>query len=266
MGKLKPARWLILGLLTPAFANLTACATRPPASDPAALAAYKRADDPLEPLNRATFNFNMAFDKVILKPIAVTYVTIVPHPIRIMITHFLDNLSSPFILANDLLQGQPNRGAETLMRFITNTTVGLGGLFDPATKYGYPYHSADLGQTFGRWGIHGGPYIVLPFIGPSNPRDALGLAGKLFGDPTTILIKDQAGTGWSYARTGAEIIDYRAQNIKTLDDLKANSADFYAAMRSAYRQNRDYRINYGKPPVPTGNNDPFATPMNDDTK
>lgn len=242
--------------------TLGACATRPPASNPAALAAYERAHDPLEPMNRATFTFNMGFDAVIMRPLAITYRTVFPTVFRKGMTNFLNNLSSPFILANDILQGQGERGAVTFMRFITNTTVGLGGLMDPATKWGWERHPADLGQTFGRWGVGEGVYIVLPFIGPSNPRDTIGLAGQFFGDPTSLYLEDKYGKGWSYTRTGMDILDFRTETLDTLDNLEKNSADFYAAMRSAYRQNRAFRINYGKS-AGEAKDDPFATEMDD---
>lgn len=243
--------------------TLSACATRPPASNPGALAAYERANDPLEPMNRATFSFNMIFDGLIMRPLAITYRTVFPEFFRKGMTNFLNNLSSPFILANDILQGQGERGAVTVMRFIANTTVGLGGVMDPATKWGWERHQSDLGQTLGRWGMGEGVYIVLPFIGPSNPRDTIGLAGQFFGDPTSLYIQHEYGKKWSYIRTGMDILDYRTETLDTLDNLEENSADFYAAMRSAYRQNRQFRINYGKPTSIPTKDDPFATEMDD---
>jgi phospholipid-binding lipoprotein MlaA len=255
------SRALIMALI-----GLSACATKPPASDPVALSAYQRANDPLEPMNRATFKFNLAFDAVIMRPIAITYRTVTPSFMRKAITHFLNNIFSPFILVNDLLQGRPDRGAVTVMRFITNTTVGIGGLMDPATKWGWERHQSDFGQTLGVWGVGEGVYIVLPFIGPSNPRDTIGLAAQFFGDPTSLYIEHEYGKTWSYVRTGMDVLDYRTETLDTLDELYANSSDFYAAMRSAYRQNREYRINYGKPSTSTPKDDPFATDMEDETK
>lgn len=248
-------------LMASALALLSACATRPPVNDPVALSAYQRANDPYEATNRKIFKFNQGFDHVVMRPIAVSYRAVLPEAFRRMITNFLHNIGTPFILANDILQGQGERGATTFMRFITNTTIGLGGIMDPATKMGYERHAADLGQTLGVWGVGEGVYLVLPFIGPSNPRDAFGLAGEFLGDPTSLYIKHEYGREWSWFRTGMDILDYRTANIKMLDELEANSSDFYTAMRSAYRQNRAYRINYGKPPAETGKDDPFATEM-----
>lgn len=246
------------GALIVTLLGLSACATRPPASNPEAVAAYNRTNDPLEPMNRAIFDFNMVFDGLVMRPIAITYRTAFPKFFRTAMTNFLHNLEAPFILANDILQAQPRRGSVTMARFITNSTFGIGGLFDPATKWGLERHVSDLGQTLAIWGMKEGPYLVLPFIGPSNPRDGIGLAGEFYGDPTSLYIEHEYGKKWSYARTGMIILDFRTDQLDTLDQLEATSADFYAAMRSAYRQNRDYRIHYGKPPPPTGEEDIFA--------
>lgn len=225
---------------------LSACATKPPASDPIARAEYERINDPLEPLNRATHEFNMGVDRYFLKPIAQVYRFIIPSPIRTLITNFLDNLQAPLILANDLLQGEFERGGTTTARFIVNTTIGIGGLFDPATDLGMEKHKEDFGETLAVWGIGEGPYLVLPFLGPSNPRDFTGLVTEFFADPVSIYLEDEHGKTYSRARTATEIVDFRARNIETLEDLERNTTDLYAAMRSAYRQNRAFRISNGR--------------------
>lgn len=224
---------------------LTACATVPPQSDPQALAEYHRINDPLEPLNRATHSFNMAFDTVIMKPIAQVYRFIFPQPIRQMITNFLDNLQAPLILANDLLQGEFTRGGTTIARFVTNTTVGVGGLFDPASEWGMEKHKEDFGETLAVWGVGEGFYLVLPLFGPSNPRDFTGLVAELFADPVSLYLDQENERELRIARTSMEIIDFRERNLDTLDELERNSNDLYATMRSAYRQNRAFRISNG---------------------
>ncbi len=240
------------------------CATRPPADDPQAVAEFERNNDPLEPMNRATFQFNMAFDRYIMRPIAVVYRAILPSPVRVGITNFLDNISSPFIFANDVLQGEPDRAATTLMRFVTNTTVGIGGIMDPASKWGYEKHNEDFGETLAVWGAGESFYLVLPFLGPSNPRDAVGWTVRFFAEPTDILIENELGKEVGYSKTALEIIDFRSRNIENLDNLEANSADLYTAMRSAYRQNRAFRINNGKAPIPDAEDDLFSEEFTED--
>lgn len=238
---------MLRGILAIALVlGLGACATKPPASDPVARAEYERINDPLEPLNRATHEFNMTMDRYVLKPIAEVYRFIIPAPIRGLITNFLDNLQSPLILANDLLQGEFDRAGTTTARFITNTTVGVGGLFDVASDLGMEKHKEDFGETLAVWGVGEGFYLVLPFFGPSNPRDFTGLVVEFFADPVSIYLEDEHGKTVARSRTGAEIVDFRARNIETFEDLKRNSNDLYAAMRSAYRQNRAFRISNGR--------------------
>lgn len=226
--------------------SLGACATKPPASDPVARAEYERINDPLEPMNRATHEFNMTMDRYLLKPIAQVYRFIVPAPIRGVVTNFLDNLQAPLILANDLLQGEFNRAGTTTARFITNTTVGVGGLFDVATDLGMEKHKEDFGETLAVWGVGEGVYLVLPFFGPSNPRDFTGAVVEFFADPVSIYLEDEHGKTVSRSRTAAEVVDFRARNIDTLEELERNSTDLYATMRSAYRQNRAFRISNGE--------------------
>lgn len=247
MAAVKPGfRALFLCVL---LLGLSACATKPPASDPIARAEYERINDPLEPLNRATHDFNMGIDRFVLKPIAEVYRFLIPSPIRNLITNFLDNLQAPLILANDLLQGEFERGGTTTARFIVNTTVGIGGLFDPATDLGMEKHKEDFGETLAVWGVGEGIYLVLPFFGPSNPRDFTGIVTEFFADPVSIYLEDEHGKTYSRARTGTEIVDFRARNIDTLEELERNTSDLYAAMRSAYRQNRAFRISNGSLPL-----------------
>lgn len=201
-------------------------------------------NDPLEVPNRMFFAFNEAVDFLIIRPIAVTYRFIVPTGVRNSVTNFLRNLRTPVILANDLLQGDLARAETTAARFFINSTIGVLGLFDIAADSGLPYHEEDFGQTLGTYGAGEGIYLVLPILGPSSLRDAGGRIVDLFLDPLTYLAPESVNLG----RTAATGIDARARNLETLDELKRDSLDFYARIRSLYRQNRESEINNGEPP------------------
>lgn len=218
------------------------CATPPPAEDAAALAEFEEVNDPLEPMNRAVFDFNQAVDKALLKPLAQGYRAAVPEFGRDRVRDFLNNLRAPLVFVNDLLQGEPDRAVETLMRFAFNSSFGIAGLFDIATEGGIAKHSEDLGQTFAVWGISEGPYLVLPILGPSNPRDALGIAGEAVADPFNIWW-DNAGAEWAiWTRAGIGGVDKREGLLDTLDDVEKSSIDYYSALRSLYRQRREAEI------------------------
>ncbi|TVR78276.1 MAG: VacJ family lipoprotein [Rhodospirillales bacterium] len=221
------------------------CATRPdPREDPEAYAEYVEINDPLEPFNRVVFEFNQAFDTMLLKPLAIFYRDILPPPLTRGIHNTLNNLRSPVILFNDLLQGRPDRAGTTLARFMVNTTLGVGGVHDAATNLGWERHEADFGQTLAVWGLGEGPYLVLPFLGPSNPRDAVGLGvDSTVLDPLgfiniAVSDPDTALKVFNYSRTGTYAVDRRSRVIDALDDLERTSLDFYAALRSAVRQSR----------------------------
>jgi len=133
--------------------DLSGCATKPPASDPDAVADFEQTNDPLEPTNRVFYAINNGIDTVILRPAALAYRYAIPGPVREGVHHVLANISSPVQLANDILEGKPRRAGDTTMRFLINTTVGVLGIFDVATKWGYPDHDADFGMTMALWGV-----------------------------------------------------------------------------------------------------------------
>lgn len=249
---------VVLGL------TVAACAHKPPESDPVALAEYERVNDPLEPLNRVTHGFNMTFDKVLMQPVAEIYRALVPGFLRRGITNILDNLMSPFTLANDLLQGEVSRGGETIARFAINSTVGIGGFFDPASDWGIEEHKEDFGETLAVWGVGEGFYLVVPFFGPSNPRDFVGLGVEFFADPVSLYLDDANQRELRIARTSLEIIDARERHLDTLEELERNSTDLYVAMRSAYRQNRAFRINNGAATESKAEEDLFDMEMDED--
>lgn len=204
--------------------------------------------DPWESWNRQVFAMNQRFDDALLKPVAETYVDVVPEPAREGVHNFLTNLDTPVIFANDMLQGEIDLASQSVGRFGLNTTLGLGGLIDVATPAGLSYHDADFGQTLGVWGVGGDPYLVLPLLGPSNPRDAVGYAADIAMDPLNYAgIRDY--TYWSIGRSTLQILDARARNIDTIDQLEATSVDDYASTRSLYRQYRNALIRHGKSDV-----------------
>lgn len=195
-------------------------------------------NDPLEGLNRGIFEFNRVVDGVLIKPLAQIYRGVLPQQAQDSVRSFLRNLRSPVILANDVLQGDMDRAGSTVGRFLVNTTLGIAGLFDVASELGMPFHDEDFGQTLAVWGVGEGPYIVLPILGPSNPRDAVGLASEFFLDPVNIYLSNQDLEYLSYVRAGVRGIDARARSLDTLDELERTSLDYYAAIRSLYRQQR----------------------------
>jgi len=192
-------------------------------------------NDPLETLNRHIFAVNQAVDVVLLRPIAVTYRDAVPEPIKTAVNNFLNYLKSPVILANDLLQGDWRRAGQTVERFVNNSlTLGLGDVAAPRI----PFHDEDFGQTLAVWGSNEGPYLVLPLVGPSNPRDTVGMVVDWFIDPVYWIATENQMDGLTYGRTAARVITARVDTLKVTDDLERTSLDYYAAIRSLYRQRR----------------------------
>lgn len=227
--------------------NLTGCASAPK-DDPEALAEFKEDNDPLEPTNRAIFAFNKIIDTIIVEPVARGYRWATPQLARNGVNNLLSNLSCPVVFANDVLQWKIKESGETLGRFVINSTVGIAGLFDVATEMGLPEHKEDFGQTLAVWGVGEGPFLVLPFIGPTNPRDITGEATDFFLDPFNYVVNhtdketiENAG----YVRTGMRIVAKREKMLDPIDDLELNSVDFYITMRSFYRQYRNGLIKDG---------------------
>ncbi len=207
--------------------------------------------DPFEGFNRTMFEFNLILDRTVMRPLAKGYVLILPQFTRDMIKHFLDNLRTPVVLANDLLQGKLGRAGMTVQRFMINSTFGIGGLFDLAEALGIEGHDEDFGQTLATWGFGEGPYLVLPILGPAPPRDVIGHGVDLLLDPFDPLIHaflPFLPFTVSVGRIGARALDTRARHLATLDEIEAGSIDFYATVRSLYLQRRDDEIRDGAPP------------------
>jgi phospholipid-binding lipoprotein MlaA len=218
-----------------------------------ALAQDEDVNDPLEPLNRGIFQFNTVLDGLLLEPAARIYRMATPQFFRTGVNNFLANLSTPVVLANDLLQGDFQRAELTLGRFMMNTILGLGGLIDVGGKLGMPpRHSEDFGQTLAVYGSGPGPYLVLPLLGPSTGRDAVGRVVDLGFDPLTVLGAAGVGifidpTEFGLARTGTQALTFREQTLDEYDELKRSSLDLYAAVRTFYLQYRANQIRNGAP-------------------
>jgi phospholipid-binding lipoprotein MlaA len=205
-------------------------------------------NDPLEGGNRVMFGANQVLDKVLLRPVAVVYRGVVPDFAQDGVRNFMNNLNAPVIFANDLLQGETERAGVTLARFGINSTIGLGGLFDVASEFDLPYHDEDFGQTLGTWGLGEGPYLYFLVMGPTNVRDLTGFVVDRGLDPLTYVNWGDDELEYApIARTALNVIDLRARNIDTLDEIERSSVDYYASIRSLYRQSRADAIRNGAP-------------------
>jgi len=215
-------------------------------------------EDRFEKTNRSIHEFNMQVDRAVLKPVAKGYRAITPKPVRSGISNFLSNLREPFTFVNALLQFKPDVAANALGRFLINTTIGVGGLWDQATKLEVYEQREDFGQTLATWGVPSGPYLVIPFLGPSNPRDFVGDLVLFFADPVDIVVTKEFGNEASYGLLGARVIDVRSNAIDTIDPLLNTADDPYVFIRSAYQQNRAFAISDGKILPPSEEEDIFG--------
>jgi phospholipid-binding lipoprotein MlaA len=221
---------------------LVGCATPPPANDPEAVAEFRQNNDPIEPANRFFYAVNDAADTILIKPIAIGYHNLLPGFVQTTIGHVLDNLATPIVFANDVLQGKPHRATTSFMRFFVNSTFGLAGALDVATDFGFPAHDSDFGMTLAVWGFPGGPYLFLPGLGPSNPRDAVGFGVDAVGDPWGWIGQGQTVRDLRLTRAGLGAVDARAGVLDELDRIKAQALDPYATIRSLSRQYRAKKI------------------------
>ena len=201
--------------------------------------------DPLEPMNRVVYKFNDGFDRAIAKPVAQGYRAVVPEIARTGVTNFFSNLDDVWVVVNQLLQGKPKTAIDDFGRVMLNSTVGLFGLVDIASDRGLPKHNEDFGQTLGRWGVTSGPYLVIPFFGPSDFRDALGwglvdvhgdLVGRIHDVPTRNTLY------------GVRLINTRANLLDASRLLDDAALDPYSFLREAYLQRRQSLVYDGNPP------------------
>ena len=223
----------------PAVAGSPAVVEPAPAPAPSAAAPIGDVTlqrDPWEKANRSIFAGNEAVDHAVLGPIAHVYVAIVPRFLRDRITAILSNLDEPLVAINDLLQGHLDRFGQSTARFITNSTVGLGGMFDVAAANHLPRRDADFGQTLGRWGLKPGPYVMLPLLGPSNLRDSVGRVVDFAADPPGWLLGGFLST-FGASRVGARTVTARVAADPAIKAMR-DATDPYATARSAYAQAR----------------------------
>jgi phospholipid-binding lipoprotein MlaA len=214
--------------------SVSACVTLPPNSP-------RSPQDPWESWNRGVYKVNDKVDRAVVKPVARTYVRIVPQFIRTGVTNFFDNLDTPTVMINDALQGKFLAAGNDLGRFLFNSTVGVGGIFDPATSAGMDKNNEDFGQTLGHWGVHPGPFLELPLFGPSDLRDAPGKVVDSYTNP-----RQYVNNNWvKYGLWLPALIDTRAR-LLPLDETLKNVYDPYAFIRDAYLQRRAYLVSDGK--------------------
>ena len=197
--------------------------------------------DPLERMNRATHRFNESVDRAVLRPVAVGYREHVPQVIQTGVNNFLDNLAYTTTIVNDLLQLKVKDTLIDIGRFTINSTLGLGGILDPASHFGIPRNDEDFGQTLGRWGVPSGPYVVLPFFGPSTARDA----PSLYADfQTDLRIGDYLDPTTEWALIGISFVNRRAE-LLAFDSSYQAAYDPYAFIRDAWLQRREYQVKDG---------------------
>jgi phospholipid-binding lipoprotein MlaA len=228
----KLRHFLLLGLV----ATMVGCASIPAGVEPSP-------NDPWEPFNRSVFEFNEGLDAYVLKPVVTGYRFVLPEFVRDGIYNFFSNYSDIYTALQNLLQGKPDYAFSDLMRLEDNTTFGLGGLIDMATPGGLPKHKEDWGQTFGVWGLPAGPYVVLPFFGPSSVRDTFGTVADLESDYLFRLLPDVALRN---SLTGLRVVNSRNTYYEAGDLLDGAALDKYSFMRDAYIQRREYQINEGR--------------------
>ena len=200
--------------------------------------------DPLEGWNRGVYSFNEGVDKAVLEPTAKGYRAATNEPVRDGVSNFLTNLNQPVVFANTVLQGKPIAAVDTAARFVLNTTAGIGGVFDLASMIDIPEHREDFGQTLGVWGVPNGPYLMLPFFGPSNLRDGAGRGVDVAFNPLTYAEFD-GETAFNVTRQGVGVISVRESLIEQVEVLR-DQPEPYIALRRNYTQQRAAAIRDGR--------------------
>ena len=220
--------------------------------------------DPFESYNRTMFKVNTTVDAAITQPIARGYTAVIPSPVRDCVGNMFDNLKVPFSALNNVLQGKLQAACEDVTRFALNSTAGLAGCFDVATKVGLPNHKEDLGQTLAVWGVPAGPYVMLPLLGPSNVRDGLATIGQMaINTPIdrNIITKDIDHIPTRNTLLGINLVQTRAELLPATDALKKMGVDEYAFVRDASisrRQNQVYDGNPPDEPIPDDSTDVYS--------
>lgn len=247
----------LIGLLLVALSGCATTVSAPPAVDPPASAPAPAPQtskaDPWERWNRKVYSFNDAIDTAVIRPVATTYVKVVPQPIRTGVNNFYGNFSDAWSAVNNMLQGKIGDGLQDVMRVGTNTVFGVAGLFDIASEVGLDRHGEDFGQTLGRWGIGAGPYIVWPLLGPSSLRDSIAMPLDRAVSPGLAF----SGDALRYGLTGLGLVNERANLLPTTRMLDDMALDKYSFVRDAYLQRRRSLVYDGNEPEPK---DESATP------
>jgi phospholipid-binding lipoprotein MlaA len=200
--------------------------------------------DPIEGFNRAMYGFNEAVDTVLIKPVAQGYDAVLPAPVRTGVTNFFGNIADLFIGVNNLFQGKPDQAASDLGRVLINSTIGILGLFDVATEAGLEKHEEDFGQTFGRWGVGNGAYVVLPIFGPRTVRDTAGLVLDMAADP----VANVSSVPTRNTLLGLRLVDARADLLPADKVIEEAALDKYSYVRDGYLQRRRNLVHDGNPP------------------
>jgi phospholipid-binding lipoprotein MlaA len=200
--------------------------------------------DPIEGFNRAMYGFNEAVDTVLIKPVAQGYDAVLPDPVRTGVTNFFGNIADLFIGVNNLFQGKPDQAASDLGRVLINSTIGILGLFDVATEAGLEKHEEDFGQTFGRWGVGNGAYVVLPIFGPRTVRDTVGLVLDMAADP----VANVSSVPTRNTLLGLRLVDARADLLPADKVIEEAALDKYSYVRDGYLQRRRNLVHDGNPP------------------
>lgn len=234
-----PARILVLATASLALA---ACTTPRGGRD-------SLAPDPWEKTNRSIYNFNRGLDKAVVTPVTKVYRAALPEAAQRGLRNVFNLASQPLSFVNAVLQGKPKQAMRTAGRFAINATIGVGGLADHASDMGVVDQPEDFGQTLAVWGVKSGPYVMLPFFGPSSVRDTLGFGLDQFGDPFDIQLQRETKALEYYGIRAVSLLDTRSFLMDTADSLLRGSADEYATVRSAYLQLRENQIYDGNPPV-----------------
>jgi phospholipid-binding lipoprotein MlaA len=206
------------------------------------------AGDPLETMNRGTFRFNEGVDRWLVEPIAKGVDFVTPDPVERSIRNFFENSVFPIRFLNDLLQAKPVSAVEDLARFLVNTSVGVAGFFDPATDFGLEGHREDFGQTLGYWGVPPGPYLVLPLLGPSNPRDTIGLVA----DSAAVVYPYFIPFWVSSAITTGDLLNRRSLALDEVAAEREAALDYYVAVRNAYVSYRENQVRDSEEDEPDG--------------
>lgn len=219
-------------------ALLAGCAAAPPKSDKLAYEAYQQQNDPIQPANRAFYRFDNTLDAYVLKPVAIGYRDVTTPGIRRSVTNFGENLEEPGELFNYIVDGKSRLAGTSLVRFLVNSTIGIGGIFDPAGALGYHKTYTDTGLTLADWGVGQGPFLYLPFFGPSDLRDSSALPAGIFLSPTFGAPSSVGLKAFNYSEYALATVNKREQVLGKLSQIKASALDPYATFRSLYRQHR----------------------------